>query len=73
MVSVYYRPPNQGEPIENLQEASCLWTLILLEYIGHPNIRSKEEWRAVGSVQDQVGLGSDQSALVEDVLQGSWN
>ena len=43
MVSVYYRLPNQGEPIDKafllqLQEASWSQALILLGDFNHPNI-----------------------------------
>ncbi|KAK4816205.1 hypothetical protein QYF61_012670 [Mycteria americana] len=43
VVGVYYRLPNQGEPIDKafllqLQEASCSQALILLEDFNYPNI-----------------------------------
>ncbi|PKU39002.1 egf-like repeat and discoidin i-like domain-containing protein 3 [Limosa lapponica baueri] len=43
VVGVYYRPPNQGEPIDEafllqLQEASCSQALILLGDFNHPDI-----------------------------------
>ncbi|GAB0209484.1 hypothetical protein GRJ2_003414100 [Grus japonensis] len=46
VVSVYYRPPDQGEPIDEafllqLPEASCSTVLILLGSFNHPDISWK--------------------------------
>jgi len=43
MVGVYYRPPDQGEPVEEaflvqLQEVSCSQTLILMGDFNHTGI-----------------------------------
>lgn len=43
MVGVYYKPPDQGEDVDKmfllqLQNASCLQAVILLEDLNHPDI-----------------------------------
>ena len=53
MVGVYYRPPDQGEPIDEtlllqLQEALCSQALILLVDFSHPNICWKSSMASCG-------------------------
>ena len=43
MVGVYYKPPNQGKPVDeafllNLQEASHLYTLILMRVFNNMDV-----------------------------------
>ena len=66
MVGVYYRLPNQGEPIDEafllqLQEALRLQALILLGDLNHPNIWWKSSTascrrsrRLLGCVEDNI-------------------
>ncbi|KAK4807182.1 hypothetical protein QYF61_024308 [Mycteria americana] len=82
MAGVYYRPPDQGEPIDEafllqLQEASHLQALILLGDFNHPDIHwksgtasCKQSRRLLECIEDNFLIQVTESPTRGDALLG---